>query len=96
MIPHSHTYFYPFLDPDDLNEVFNLEFLENFDLDKLPDVEKIGEKYIGQIQAAMEELYGDEMMAAMPEDRIQPCLMGVSFLPITHHRFPFQNSSVSN
>ena len=71
-----------FLDPDDLNEVFNLEFLENFDLDKLPDVEKIGEKYIGQIQAAMEELYGDEMMAAMPEDRIQPCLMGVS--PFTY------------
>ena len=40
----------------------------------------------------MEELYGDEMMAAMPEDRIQPCLMGVSSLPITHHTFPLQNS----
>ena len=64
--------------PEDLSEVFNLETLADFDLDKLPDIEEYGDEVLGQIQAAMEDLYGDSMAAAMPEDRIQPCLMGVS------------------
>ena len=67
-------------DPDDLTDVYNLDFLEDFDLEKLPDVENWGEKMLGKIQAAMREMYGDDMLAAMPEDRIQPCLMGVSTL----------------
>ena len=67
-------------DPDDLADVYNLDFLEDFDLEKLPDVEDWGEKMLGKIQAAMREMYGDDMLAAMPEDRIQPCLMGVSTL----------------
>ena len=65
------------LDPDSLEEVHELEFIKNFDLNRLPDIERTGEKYIAELQAAMEELYGTDMMAAMPEDRLKPCLLGV-------------------
>ena len=74
----NFAFFYILANPEDLSEVFNLETLADFDLDKLPDIEEYGDEVLGQIQAAMEDLYGDSMAAAMPEDRIQPCLMGVS------------------
>ena len=65
--------------PDDLKEVFNLDCLADFDIQKLPDIEDYGDKILGEIQATMEEMYGDSMAAALPEDRIQSCLMGVKY-----------------
>ena len=100
ILPHDcpcpslyNTYLYFFFtisaNPDDLSEVFNLETLADFDLDKLPDIEEYGDDVLGQIQAAMEDLYGDSMAAAMPEDRIQPCLMGVSICLTSYIAFSF-------
>ena len=71
--------------PDDLREVFNLDCLADFDIQKLPDIEDYGDQILGEIQATMEEMYGDSMAAALPEDRIQSCLMGVSYLSLLHH-----------
>ena len=73
--------FFP-ANPEDLKEVFDLDFLAKFDLEQLPDIEDYGDEVLGQIQATMQELYGDRMAACMPEDRIQSCMMGVSCLSI--------------
>ena len=78
-LPSLNSSNFSFLaNPEDLKEVFDLDILAGFDLTKLPDVEDYGDEVLGQIQATMEELYGDRMAACMPEDRIQSCLMGVS------------------
>ena len=61
-----------------MSTVYNLECLKDFDTTKLPDIERMGEKYIADIQQIMKEMYGEEMMGAMPEDRLKPCILGVS------------------
>ena len=75
--------------------MFDLEFLAKFDLEKLPDIEDYGDEVLGQIQATMQELYGDKMAACMPEDRIQACMMGVSSHQINRLRTTilYSNSS---
>ena len=47
-------------------------------MEKLPDVEKWGDEYIAHLHATMQEMYGEGVMAAMPEDRIKPAMQGVS------------------
>ena len=61
-----------------MSTVYNLDCLKDFDTSKLPDIERVGEKYIADIQQIMKEMYGEEMMGAMPEDRLKPCILGVS------------------
>ena len=76
----SLIYYYFFsTDQDDLTEIHNLELIRDLDVEKLPDVEKWGDEYIAHLHATMQEMYGEGVMAAMPEDRIKPAMQGVSF-----------------
>ena len=56
----------------------NLDLIKGLDIEQLPDVEKWGEDYIAHLTATMQEMYGEDIMAALPEDRIKPAMQGVS------------------
>ena len=70
----------PLPDPDDLSEVHDLEMVKQLTIENLPDVEKWGEEHLAKIISTFKEMYGEDLMTAMPEDRIKPAMQGVSIL----------------
>ena len=67
-----------FSDPDDLSEVYDLEMVKQLTTENLPDVEKWGEEHLAKIITTFREMYGEDLMTAMSEDRIKPAMQGVS------------------
>ena len=78
-----------------MSEVHNLDLIKGLDVENLPDVEKWGDDYIAHLTATMQEMYGEDIMAALPEDRIKPAMQGVIIFQVSEAAAPFKNSVVN-